>query len=132
MFKLKEKRFYYELNDLLNELNKKYDKYSKNENRYDMDDLEEALEIMKEDNSIEIIETNNKKYIILKPYWRHIFVNSILEHASENKIVKGAVSIEDLINLNFEVKFDKPLKKEQEKIDKEEKIKVLILSVKMK
>ena len=108
---LREKKFYFESKEsFLNELNK-------NEKKYDKRDVNLACEVLEESNTIEILKTDNNEYIILKPYWRHIFVNSILDYVRENKIVKGAISLEDLLNFNFDVKFDKPLKKEIEKIE---------------
>ncbi|MFK5976606.1 MAG: metallophosphoesterase [Sulfurovum sp.] len=62
-----------------------------------------------------------KEHIILKPYWKNIFVNAILEYASCNSIVSATISMRDLMGYKFGVDFDNPLKS-QEKYKSDEEI----------
>jgi len=74
-------------------------------------DIEVTLNLL---SSYGIVESLDE-YILLKPYWKNIFVNAILEYASNNNIVSASIAMRDLVGYAFDVKFDKPLKAQNPK-----------------
>ena len=116
---LQKRKFYVEnKEELLKLLNSPLEKYDLKEHNsldgsFDSVDIKNALKVLEESGSVERLDGGD--YIILKPYWRNIFVNGILDFATSNSIVKASIGFDDLVNYKFEVKFDKPLKSEKEK-----------------
>ena len=76
-------------------------------------DIEVTLNLL---SSYGIVESLDE-YILLKPYWKNIFVNAILEYASNNNIVSASIAMRDLVGYAFDVKFDKPLKAQKSRAD---------------
>lgn len=62
------------------------------------------------------------KYYILKPYWKNLFATAILRYVQENDVVKSSISLNDILDYKYEVKFDKLFEVEtkNEKISDEE------------
>lgn len=90
----KESSFYLD-DEFINEL--------KNDSDLDDGDISNALTFLLDLGSIEKLD----KYYILKPYWKNLFATAILKYAQENDVVKSSISLSDILDYKYEVKFDK-------------------------
>lgn len=75
----------------------------KSDKNLDDEHISSALTSLIDLGSVEKLD----KYYILKPYWKNLFATAILRYVQENDVVKSSISLNDILDYKYEVKFDK-------------------------